>query len=116
MTITMTRIMMIARITRMMETTKMTRAAVKIMRTDQMMVIVRMTRMSKMMRMTMVYSIIQFFSQRMKKLTHNERNNLLMILPPIENYMGVPLVHHLTKTNIVKHVMVCSVFFTLFFM
>lgn len=53
------------------------------------------------------------FSQRMKKHTHNERNNLLAVLPPTENYMGVPLVHCLTKTNIVKHVM--FLLFLLFF-
>lgn len=46
------------------------------------------------------------FSPRMKKLTENETSNLGEILPPTENFLGVPFVHHLTKTNIVTHIMV----------
>lgn len=46
-----------------------------------------------------------YFSQRMKKLSEDETNNLFEILPPTKDYMGVSFVHHLSKTNIVTQKM-----------
>lgn len=51
-----------------------------------------------------------YFSQR-TKLNEDETANIFDILPPTKSYMGVPSVHRLTMTNIVKHVMVCFLVF-----
>ena len=55
------------------------------------------------------------FSQRMKELNEDEKAKLIAILPSSVHYLGRPFVHHFTKTNIVKHTMVCFVLFPLFF-
>ena len=55
------------------------------------------------------------FSQRMKELNKDEKAKLIAILPSSVHYLGRPFVHHFTKTNIVKHTMVCFVSFLFFF-
>ena len=55
------------------------------------------------------------FCERIRKLTRDETMNITVMLTSSVAFMGKPFVHRLTKTNIVKKVMVrCFVFFHLF--
>jgi hypothetical protein len=55
------------------------------------------------------------FSQRMKKLTRDDKASVKEMLPSSSAFLGKPFVHRLTKTNMVKKVMVrCFIFFHLF--
>ena len=40
-------------------------------------------------------------------LSEDESGNLWYILPPRDDYVGMPFVTHLRRTNVNRHVMVC---------
>ena len=41
------------------------------------------------------------------RLSDDESSNLWYILPPCDDYVGMPFLTHLTRTNVNRHVVVC---------